>query len=123
VSDHIYRHNIIVLSEGAFIYYFRNWKGSFVALADENLIYSPEGAPTREHRIYLGGNSISWQEWRAMGDSHDPHSVLADPLFVDSANHDYRLDPASPAWALGFQPIDADAIGLLPNHPYYEEGV
>jgi hypothetical protein len=38
---------------------------------------------------------------------------------VDLANGDLRLKPKSPAWKLGFQPIDMAAIGLLPKHPYY----
>jgi len=36
----------------------------------------------------------------------------ADPGFVDAAKDDYRLRPDSPAWALGFQPIPWDQIGL-----------
>ena len=36
---------------------------------------------------------------------------LADPLFVDPANADYRLKPDSPAFQLGFQAIDFDRIG------------
>jgi hypothetical protein len=46
-------------------------------------------------------------------------SVCADPMFVDVAKGDLRLKPESPAWKLGFQPIDMSKIGLLPGHPYY----
>jgi hypothetical protein len=51
------------------------------------------------------------QTWRAMG--FDANSVFADPKFVDPANDDYTLRPDSPAFELGFQPIDTDRIGLL----------
>jgi hypothetical protein len=40
----------------------------------------------------------------AAGDM-DRHSMIADPLFADPMAGDFGLDPASPALALGFQPI------------------
>ena len=42
-------------------------------------------------------------------------SIAADPLFVDPAHDDYRLKPGSPAFALGFQPIDISRIGRPPK--------
>ncbi len=55
-----------------------------------------------------------WQSWQAQG--MDRHSVIADPLFVDPDNDDYRLRPDSPALKLGFKPIPIDKIG-----PYHTE--
>lgn len=57
---------------------------------------------------------LNWDEWRQRGS--DAHSILADPKFVDPANHDYRLEPDSPALALGFKPIPVEKIG-----PYRDE--
>ena len=45
----------------------------------------------------------------------DTHSVIADPLFVNFKNGDYRLKPESPALKLGFKQIDIDKIGPLPD--------
>lgn len=42
----------------------------------------------------------------------DMHSLVADPLFVDPAKDDYRLRPDSPAFKLGFKPIDTIRVGL-----------
>jgi len=50
-----------------------------------------------------------WQAWQDEG--WDRNSVIADPLFVDPANDDYRLKPESPAFKLGFEPIPVEKIG------------
>ncbi len=59
--------------------------------------------------LLSGGEQMTWEKWQATG--ADATSITADPLFVDRANHDYRLRPDSPALALGFQPIPIDEIG------------
>jgi len=41
----------------------------------------------------------------------DRHSVIADPLFRDAADDDYRLRAQSPAFGLGFEPIPVERIG------------
>jgi hypothetical protein len=54
-----------------------------------------------------------WASWQAEG--FDTHSVIADPLFADPANDDYRLSPRSPAFRLGFKPIPVEKIGPYPD--------
>jgi hypothetical protein len=54
-----------------------------------------------------------WQGWQALG--MDKHSLVADPLFVDPARDNYRLQPESPAFQLGFQPIPFEKIGPYPD--------
>lgn len=55
-----------------------------------------------------------WDEWRRSG--MDRNSEIADPLFVDVENGDYRLKPESPALKLGFQQLSTEKIG-----PYKDE--
>jgi len=43
---------------------------------------------------------------------YDVNSLVADPLFMDAANGDYRLREESPAFKLGFPPIPFDRIGV-----------
>ena len=83
---------------------------------DQNCIHAEEGL---ELRVQLGltpkpTQLLTWPEWQALG--ADKGSVLADPLFVDPENHDYRLKPDSPALKLGFKQIPIDEIG-----PYEDE--
>lgn len=51
----------------------------------------------------LFGN-LSWKEWQEKG--MDKNSMIADPLFVAPDKGDFSLKPKSPAFKLGFQPID-----------------
>jgi parallel beta-helix repeat protein len=52
-------------------------------------------------------------QWQAKG--RDQHSVLADPLFVNPAKNDYRLQPGSPAFRLGFEAFDLSTVGPRPR--------
>jgi hypothetical protein len=49
----------------------------------------------------------------------ETHSLSADPLFANLERGDLRLKPESPAWTLGFEPMEFSNIGLKPGHPYY----
>lgn len=52
-----------------------------------------------------------WAAWQEAG--WDKNSIVADPLFVDAANDDFRLKPESPAiQKLGFKPLPIDKMGL-----------
>jgi len=78
---------------------------------------SNQGVPPENnvirHNLSVGG------EWLTVGWHATPNMILAennlvdrDPLFVDPAALDYRLQPNSPALELGFQPLPFDRIGL-----------
>ena len=53
----------------------------------------------------------SFAAWQAAG--YDVHSVIGDPHFVAPERDDYTLQADSPAFALGFRPIDTSTVGLL----------
>ena len=74
-----------------------------VAECDHNVYFLATG---KEPQV-RGIGSLS--DWKKLG--FDQHSLVADPLFVDVRNGDYRLRPESPAFRLGFQPIPTDKIG------------
>jgi len=80
-----------------------------VSEQDKNLFWHSSGAnffkATRP--LTALGN---FDQWRAGG--FDQNSVIADPLFVNAAKDDYRLQPNSPALKLGFMPLPWDEIGL-----------
>ena len=71
---------------------------------DWNLYFNP--TKTRDEVKWAGG---TWAEWQKRG--KDRHSQYADPLFVNPEQGDFTLRPESPAFALGFQPIDLSQVG------------
>ena len=68
----------------------------------KNLYWCTKGEPS-----FMG---MDFNEWKAFG--KDEGSMVADPLFVDAKNGDFRLKPNSPALKLGFVPIDTSKTGL-----------
>jgi len=61
-----------------------------------------------EPPIFPGNRDLN--QWQVTQDQ-DKHSLVADPLFVDAENGDYRLKPNSPALEVGFQPFDTNKAG------------
>jgi hypothetical protein len=101
------------------IYHFQNWTRDRVTVCDYNLYFDSTGEPLRmSGRMPEKGKDYSYKAWKkALGGKFDRHSVVADPMFVDPENHDYRLRPESPALKLGFKPIDTSRIGLKADFP------
>ena len=54
-------------------------------------------------------DGLSLAEWQKLG--KDDGSSVADPLFAAPRENDFRLQPNSPAFKLGFQPIDLSHVG------------
>ena len=74
-----------------------------------------------DHNLYWCPTDPAWGQRYLDGQQRlgvETDSLCADPQFVDLEKGDLRLRPDSPAWKLGFQPIDLAKIGLLPGHPY-----
>ncbi|MBI4978046.1 MAG: right-handed parallel beta-helix repeat-containing protein [Spirochaetes bacterium] len=97
-------------------------------LITTNIIYWDKGVLATEawttDSVYFNAN-VYWNsagnpfmmkdktfaEWQGAG--FDAHSVVADPKFMDPAKDDWRLQPSSPALALGFKPFDYTKAGRI----------
>jgi parallel beta-helix repeat protein len=83
----------------------------FVAFT-RNLYFAGEGKAPRFSVSHTDAPTglLDLQGWRQAG--YDTRSVVADPLFVDAASYDYRLQPSSPAHALAVTSIDSGDVGV-----------
>jgi hypothetical protein len=109
----IFEYNIVYLDgDGTPFAFVPQWQ-SYDKIIDYNVYWRADG----QEPLFL---SFTWEEWREKQGIKDiwytprmdAHSRVADPLFVDAEARDFRLQPDSPALALGFRPIDMTGVGL-----------
>ena len=94
-----FERNIVYFDQGRC--WARNWTGDKFTMKD-NLYFDTRGAGHP-----LRGEIVR----RVEGGGQDTDSVIADPLFVNAGNFDFRLRPDSPALKMGFQQIDMSTVG------------
>lgn len=104
-----FERNLVYFDSGSLL--GSNWSGDHYRMRS-NLYFDarPGQGPDT---LKLDGKS--WAAWRQTG--QDADSLVADPLFVDPARNDFSLKPGSPAFKLGFQPIDLTTVGVRRSHP------
>jgi parallel beta-helix repeat protein len=91
--------NIVYFDEGSLL--GTNWtEGKFTMR--HNLYYDMRGPA-----ISFAGKSFS--EWKSSG--RDQDSMIADPMFVNAGNFDFKLRSDSPALKRGFAQIDMTTVG------------
>ena len=82
------------------------WKNEHFQV-DRNLYFDARPGASADSMKVAGAN---WEQWRQRG--HDENSLIADPLFVAPEKYDFRLKENSPAFKLGFKPIDLSQVGV-----------
>lgn len=83
---------------------------SLPVVSDYNVIFSAISCVLVDPVITRLEGIDSLEQWQGLG--LDANTITADPEFVDMANDDYTLKPTSPAFKLGFRPIDFSNVGL-----------
>lgn len=110
----------IVLSRGEPIYvggYGSDMAKPGIVQADANLFWDLKGPVViaggkKGGTAKTGEAALTMEQWHGSG--RDLHSRVADPGFADPENGDFTLSADSPALALGFVPIDLNAVGVRP---------
>jgi hypothetical protein len=106
VEDHLsftFENNIIYYDEGVLLH--GPWKKIRINM-NNNCFFHAAG-----EQISFAGKTLG--QWRQLGRDND--SVIANPLFVDPENFDFRLKPNSPAIKIGFKPFDFTKAGVYGN--------
>ena len=80
-----------------------NWRDDNFRM-DYNLYWNAAGKP-----VLFPGN-LTLHQWQTQR-KQDLNSLVADPLFVDPKQGDFRLKPESPAFKLGFEAFDVSNSG------------
>jgi hypothetical protein len=130
---HTFQRNIVTWREGCLSHNLdcNRWDlASQPALIDYNLYWKTGEQdlevprigriPANEVRLGLGHcgqpgvGHDTLADWQALG--LDRHSLNVDPHFVDPERNDYQLREDSPAFELGFEPIDLSRVGPRPLH-------
>ena len=95
--------NIVYFDSGVLL--GGDWSGDKYDM-DWNLYFDarPDAKPDS---LRLGQGT--WVQWQERG--HDRNSLVADPLFAAPQLHDFRLKSTSPAFKVGFRPIDLSNVG------------
>jgi hypothetical protein len=102
--------NIVYCTETGGHLYSISGERSLPVESDYNIMFSTIGCVLNDPIIKGLPGVQSFADWQKRG--LDAHSITADPLFVDLENHDYSLKPESPAFKVGFKPIDLSQVGL-----------
>ena len=104
-TGQIFQRNIVSYTDPAVVLLSGGRLDENVIRVDHNLYFHAGG----KEPVVRG--CASFADWQQRG--FDRNSVIADPLFVDPARDNYTLRPDSPAFKLGFEPIDTSTVGLL----------
>ncbi len=109
MSGNRFECNIVAnMTPGAALYQLNGWKAEYCSFA-RNLVFCGGKPPHVLSALTPGAARDSWAKWQSLG--QDAGSVVADPLFVDAAQSDFRLRPSSPAAKIGFRPINLTRVG------------
>ena len=107
--------NIIYYSDPAASLFRISGARSTPAESDYNIFFCPGECICRDSVIQGMPGVDTWEKWQEAG--FDIHSIVGDPLFLDAANDVYLLDTNSPAFEVGFKPIDISEVGLRTKDP------
>ena len=80
-----------------------SWKDTNVVVTHNLYWCADNSAPV----LFAG---LSFADWQRLG--KDDGSMIANPLFVDPARGDFRLQRGSPALQVGFKPFDYSQAGV-----------
>jgi hypothetical protein len=117
VDELSFTRNVIVQKGGQEVYRIYPWKDTILRESDYNVFFYPGG----RYDCLIDWRREPWEAWtRRLEGRYEPHTSLADPLFVDTGRLDYRVQESSPALEKGFVNVDRSRAGLQEGFPFWE---
>ena len=116
VEDHLsftLSNNIIYYNEGLLYMDMGKdaWKKAQTVI-DKNCFWNT----TTKNIDFQGG---SFSDWKKLG--KDKHSIIADPLFKDPENFDFRFKSTRIAKKIGFKPFDYSKAGVYGDQEWKDK--
>jgi len=105
VENHLsftFENNIVYYDSGVLL--SGPWTKVKINNMDNNCYWDATGRDV----TFVGKSLADWRKETG----HDKKSIIADPMFVDAENFDFRLKPNSPALKTGFKPFDYSKAGV-----------
>ncbi|HZH94316.1 MAG TPA: right-handed parallel beta-helix repeat-containing protein [Flavisolibacter sp.] len=114
-----FENNIVYWKEGSLL--SGNWKDTTYSRYESPMHTGPDSSTfTFDYNLYYNPmqplDSIRFQDltfagWQRRG--KDMHSRYSDPQFVDADRFNFTLKASSPAFKMGFKPIDFSQVGIV----------
>ncbi len=104
-----FTNNVILTRSGTLL--GSDWSGGTNRFTSDGNLWFDRRHGTNVAAYRFAGQS--WDQWRQQG--HDVGSSIADPLLVDDGHPEKGLRKGSPAYSLGFRPIDVSTVGPRPK--------
>jgi len=79
---------------------------------DKNCFRNTSGEPIKPA-------GLTFEQWQQKG--HDQNSIIADPLFANPQEHDFRVGRDSPALKIGFKPFDYTRAGVYGDRAWIDK--
>ena len=107
-NNRFVRNIVYYANPDAVLFKSGGWNDRVVLESDWNIFCHVDSDDLTSHKRQVTPEG-TFAQWREAG--YDRNSRTTDPIFVNSADDDYRLKPESPAFKLGFKPMPLDKIG------------
>jgi parallel beta-helix repeat protein len=104
-----FTNNVVIARSGTLL--GSSWGGTTNQFWSDGNVWFDTRLGTEAAKYQFAGKP--WAAWQARG--QDSHSVVADPQLVDPDRPELGLKPDSPAFRLGFRPIDLRDVGPRPK--------
>jgi len=112
VEQHLsftFENNIVYWDKGSLL--SGRWTEVNIVM-DRNCYWNTSGEPIKPA-------GLTFEQWQQKG--YDQNSIIADPLFANPQEYDFRISRESPALNIGFKPFDYTRAGVYGDRAWVDK--